>query len=135
MPELLSQFQLHEIVLFIVLLAAALKGVWSFIEWLISKFNKGYTSKKKKESQDKQIEDLATAVAGMQKSIQLLLDSDRDDIKAWITKEHHYYCYVKGYIDDFSLDCIEKRYSHYKDEGGNSFIASLMAEIRALPHK
>ena len=36
-------------------------------------------------------------------------------------------------IDDFSLDCIEKRFAHYQDEGGNSFIAALMAEIRALP--
>ena len=28
-------------------------------------------------------------------SIQLLINSDKDDIKAWITEKHHYYCYEK----------------------------------------
>ena len=65
--------------------------------------------------------------------VNLLIASDRDDIKSWITEKHHYYCYSQEWIDDYSLDCIEKRFAHYQDEGGNSFIAALMAEIRALP--
>ena len=28
---------------------------------------------------------------------------------------------------------MEKRYKHYADEGGNSFVATLMSEVRALP--
>jgi hypothetical protein len=39
----------------------------------------------------------------------------------------------KGYIDDYCLDCLEKKYKHYVKEGGNSFIESLMKEIRNLP--
>ena len=65
-------------------------------------------------------------------AIELLTQSDKDDIKAWITEKHHYFCYEKGQIDDYSLDCIEKRYSHYKDEGGNSFIDDLMNDLRSL---
>ena len=38
-----------------------------------------------------------------------------------------------GWIDDFSLDCLERRYQHYADEGGNSFIEGFMEELRALP--
>ena len=65
--------------------------------------------------------------------IDMLIDSDRDDIKSYITREHHYFCYQKKWIDDFSLDCCERRYQHYSDEGGNSFIGQFMEELRALP--
>jgi hypothetical protein len=65
--------------------------------------------------------------------IDMLIDSDKDDIKSYITREHHYFCYQKGWIDDFSLDCCERRYQHYSDEGGNSFIENFMEELRALP--
>ena len=41
---------------------------------------------------------------------------------------------AQEWIDDYSLDCIERRYKHYIDEGGNSFIGQLMIEIRKLPH-
>ena len=63
----------------------------------------------------------------------MLIESDRDDIKSFITREHHRFCYQVGWIDDFSLDCIEKRYKHYKNEGGNTFIDGFMEELRALP--
>lgn len=76
---------------------------------------------------------MLTTINKLNKSIELLTASDKDDIKAYITREHHYFCYKIGYIDDYNLDCIEKRYSHYKDEGGNSFISTLMEELRALP--
>ena len=62
-----------------------------------------------------------------------MVESDKDDIKAWITEKHHFYCYEKRHIDDYSLDCIEKRYAHYQDEGGNSFVEDLMKDIRKLP--
>ena len=58
---------------------------------------------------------------------------DKDDIKAWITQQHHYFCYELKCIDDFSLDCIEKRFKHYQDENGNSFVENLMNELRTLP--
>ena len=69
----------------------------------------------------------------LSKKINLLIDSDKDDIKSFITRQHHYFCYKIGWIDDFSLDCVEKRYQHYADEGGNSFIEGFMDELRALP--
>ena len=69
----------------------------------------------------------------MMRKINILIDSDKDDIKSFITKEHHFYCYEKHWIDDYSLDCIERRYKHYQEENGNSFVADLMKEIRQLP--
>ena len=35
--------------------------------------------------------------------------------------------------DDYTMDVLEKRYVHYKDEGGNSYAAHLMADLRELP--
>ena len=66
-------------------------------------------------------------------AINLLIESDKDSIKSFIVKEHHYYTQI-GWVDDYSLDAIERRYKHYQEEGGNSFVHTLMAELRALPH-
>ena len=75
------------------------------------------------------------AIDTLTEKVNILIDSDKDAIKAYITQQHHYFTYQKGWIDDYSLDCIERRYDHYQDEGGNSFISSLMEEIRNLPKK
>ena len=69
----------------------------------------------------------------LSEKIDVLIASDRDDIRSFITKEHHYFCYEKGWIDNFSLECLENQYSHYVDEGGNSFIKAFMEELRRLP--
>ena len=41
------------------------------------------------------------------------IDAKDDDIKSWITEKHHYYCYSQEWIDDYSLDCIERRYKQF----------------------
>ena len=84
------------------------------------------------KKQSMEIDELKTLVTQITKKIDMLIHSDRDSIKAYITKEHHHYI-KKGWIDDYTLNCIEKRYSHYQDQGGNSFIANLMEELRDLP--
>lgn len=50
-----------------------------------------------------------------------------------IIDKHHYFCYEVQAIDDFSLQSLERRYMYYKMAGGNSYIDSLMDEIRRLP--
>jgi len=73
------------------------------------------------------------SIAQLSKKVDNLIESDRDDIKSFLTREHHYFCYQKGWIDDYSLECCEKRFQHYVNEGGNSFIEHFMEEMRALP--
>ena len=162
MKELFMTFSLQEIILFLILLALAIKGFVSFWDWAIDRlrkvFDKEYKEKEDKEDiiatiqeQTKRIEEIAKGqkeaqaqlysfynenkihIENNDKLIQLLIDSDKDDIKAWITEQHHKFCYDTKCIDAYSLDCIEKRYSHYEDEGGNSFVADLMKDIRELP--
>lgn len=151
MIELFQQYSLGTIIGVLVLSAVAIKEVVTFMEWVWGKLKKQFN--KETEIQDehkkiyediqqhnKQIEMLIKnqgimkdGMDKLQDSINLLLESDKDDIKSWITEKHHYFCYQKRCIDDYSLDCIERRYKHYLDEHGNSYIANLMEDIHQLP--
>ena len=138
--DLLKQYSLINIIQILILTALAIKGITTFFEWSMPRVKKiVYKTdepKKLKNNIDKnqqQIKDLKTSIAHLTEKVDTLIDSDRDDIKAFITREHHYFCYQKGWIDDYSLDCIERKFTHYIDQGGNSFIQGLMQEIRDLP--
>lgn len=153
MKDLLSNYSIEQILLFIVLLAAAIKGVVSWIDWARNRGEKIIEKKNKRTALEDSVNKLIQSqkemknninncqiqiknnINDIRKAIDILTESDKDDIKAWITEKHHYFCYNIGWIDDYSLDCIEKRYGHYKDEGGNTFIDELMEEIRALPKR
>lgn len=151
MMELFSKYSVSDIIIFLVIFGSALKGFFSFWDWGFDRlkkffgkqYNKEQFKKEVEESlkkQDKKIEEVKNLhkenseniekIVGL---VQVLIDSDKDDIKSFITKEHHYFCYEKGFIDDYSLDCLEKRFKHYQDEGGNSFAEDLMNDLRALP--
>lgn len=151
MGELLAKYTATEIIVFIVLLAIAIKEVVTFIDWAHSRLRKTFDKEDEHEEIKEQLNTVVNRLndiethfntmisenrvkySEMQQSIDLLIASDKDDIKAWITAQHHLFVYEYKCIDDYSLDCIEKRFAHYRDEGGNSFIELLMSEIRALP--
>ena len=142
MLELFNQFTLQQIIVFIILLALTIKGCVSFFDWMTGK-NKDIAKKMNKsieiqtniEKHTYQIQNIKDSISSLASKIDLLVMSDRDAIKAFITRQHHYFCYQKKWIDDYSLDCIERRYVHYKEEQGNSFIDGLMEELRNLPKK
>ena len=151
MIELFQKFTFPEIAMFIVLLALSIKGVVSFFEWVQQKIGKvlhiqnGKIAEKEQMKQrllknTQLIEELTNKqndtdkyLKKISKKIDILVESDRDGIKSHITREHHKFCYDLKEIDDFSLDCLQKRYKHYADEGGNSFIEGFMQDLRKLP--
>lgn len=140
MVQLLTTYPLGEILSLIVILALAIKGVVSFWDWAYERLKKIFKKENQQETDREKIDKLIQQQAELNEKIKtlttkinILVDSDKDDIKSFITDKHHYFVYEKKWIDDHSLDCIEKRYKHYTDEGGNSFIATLMSEVRALP--
>lgn len=142
MENLLKTFTIEQIILFTVLLAAAIKGIVTWTDWANQKLNNRLSQKQNEDDFKKDMNALKTTVTtinekidNMTSLIDLLMISDKDDIKAYITREHHYFCYDLGYIDDYNLDCIERRYALYVKEGGNSFVEELMKDIRALPKK
>ena len=155
MEELFTKYTLTEIILFIFVFATSLKGFFTLWDYFYDKIKKHF-KEETEEEQDKidiakQLADISAQIENINSqhildrqelikkidetnaTINVLLASDKDDIKSWITEKHHYFCYECKCIDYQSLDCIEKRYRHYVDEGGNSFVADLMNEIRALP--
>lgn len=153
MKELFSSYGFGEIATFIVTIALATKGFVTFWDWAVNRlkqiFNKQNDREKEVDSQNEKIAHNEQAIVSLINQyssledkldklgdrLDILMQSDKDGIKAFITEKHHYYCYEKKYIDDFNLDCLEKRYAHYVDEGGNSFIKGFMEELRALPRQ
>ena len=155
MGELILHYSVSDILIFLIMLSAAAKGFITGLDWakdriklwvhkdehietLENKVNKKDNELETKlaqiiKKQEEDIKVLKEQDARLFQNINLLIESDKDDIKAWITREHHYFCNKIGKIDVYSLDCIERRYKHYVEEKGNSFIEDLMNEIKALP--
>jgi hypothetical protein len=140
--QLLKQFDITTFLTFVIVLALATKGIIVFFDWAKERLMKMFNKQTKKQrqieqlrQQEKSIRELKNNMESIQSKMNLLIESDKDDIKAWITEKHHFYCYQQKYIDDYTLDCLEKRFSHYEVEGGNSFVHTLMEELRALPKK
>lgn len=137
-------YSLTQIIIFIILSALAVKEFINLIDWFLNRGEKYFKNKNKEEDKFAKYEEeikalkenqekMSESINKLSANVELLIDSDKDDIKSFITKEYHYFVEEKGWIDKFSFDCIEKRFNHYKDEGGNSFIEDLMNELRQLP--
>ena len=151
MTDLFNEYTLGEIVSFIVTFAVSTKAFVTFWDWGVERLKKVFNKQTQKDKErqaleekierneqkitevSKKQEETKDSIDKITKSVDLLIQSDKDSIKSYITKEHHYYCYKQKWIDDYTLDCIEKRYGHYTEEGGNSFIKDLMEELRDLP--
>lgn len=140
--QLLTQFDMTTILIFIILIALSAKGIITFFDWVKERIMKMLNKQSKKEKeleqlqqQELDIKELRKNIESIQSNINLLIESDKDDIKAYITEKHHFYCYQQKYIDDYTLNCLEKRFNHYEEEGGNSFVHNLMDELRALPKR
>ena len=58
--------------------------------------------------------------------------SDMHDIKSWIVEQYHKFYIHQGWIDAFSAETIDRRYSDYKKEGGNSYIGNLVDQLHTL---
>lgn len=145
---LMTQYTLPTIIIGIVLCIIFFTEIVKFIAWckkaIIKPIQQKALAKQRYEERLQRVEALTTTLLNknteqdatiktLQGLIQLLIDSDKDAIKAWITRCHHELI-KQGWVDDYMLECIEARFGHYQQENGNSFVEDLMKEIRALPH-
>lgn len=152
MDKLFQEFSITQIFTFIILLAAAIKGLITFFDWAKEKMREKVHKDEKPETIEqkldvieathcKHIEDLKAKDVELQENLfnlaekmDLLIDSDKDHIKCWITEQYHKFT-EQGWIDSYTLDCLEQAYKHYQQEDGNSFITSLMESLRKIPIK
>lgn len=161
MLELLSHYSISDILVFLIMVALATKGLVNFCDWgrervtkwvhrdqRVGDLSKEFQLKQEKITKklDQMDEQHDACILALQKKdeffqrqlmlmkgcIEDLIESDKDDIKAWITEQYHYFSKV-GKIDTYSLECINKRFDHYTKWGGNSFVKSLVEELNNLP--
>ena len=150
MENLLEQYSVGAIILIIFGVAFFVKEVCELIDYFRKKINNGYDDKIIKKEQieyftnaleelkkegaetTQKIEEIKAEFDNVNAKINLLTESDKDDIKGWIVTQYHHFM-EQGWIDDFSMDTIEKRYGHYVEEGGNHYVHQLMKELKALP--
>ena len=162
MLEFFENYSFSQILVFTIMLSVAVKGVTDFVEWIKTKyekkFNKDHLALKKEDNiekyyeicqnqhkevmgYNKRLEDKMDLIAKtmrekverIENQLVQLTESDMHDIKGWIVEKHHALI-KKGWIDDFTMDTLERRYSDYLAEDGNSYIAGLMTDLRSLPH-
>lgn len=152
MEELLQNYSIGELITIIIALGLSIKGFINFYDWAADRVRKVFNKQTKQEKEKQEILDkleaqsLATQEvtkelktirqenSALKNKLDILFESDKDDIRAWITQQHHYFMSI-GCIDDYSLDCLERRFKHYQQEGGNSYIEDLMKDLRKLPKK
>lgn len=140
MAQLLNNYSLYEILIFLITLALGIKGFFTFWDWAVERLRKIFHKENEQDAEKNKIQKLSENqiqliedVKKLAQKIDMLIESDKADIKAYITEKHHFFVYDKKWIDDHSLDSLEKRFKRYEEEGGNSFVGGLMSEIRQLP--
>jgi enoyl-[acyl-carrier-protein] reductase (NADH) len=130
--NLFTQFSVVEIVTFVVMTAAAIKGFVSFFEWGTERITKVVHHEDSQKELKDSVKELQEKVDTLEETITLLRKSDICAFKSYIAKEYNQF-QKAGYIDVYSLEAIEERYKIYKEEGGNSFVGQLISAIRELP--
>lgn len=158
MTDLFLEYSIPQLIVFTIGIIIFIKGGWDIIDFFREKykkkFNKDYDKKRQEEvwqehyldcqrqyeetmgayeSLSEKIDGVIDSVEKIGARVNELIESDKHDIKQDIVRNYHFFVDKQGWIDDFSLDTLELRFEDYKSEGGNSYIAGLMAEIRQLP--
>ena len=151
--DLFSQIGLVEV---IVILGIGIPSILKFINWCKAIYGKrqsfhdaayaeGQQAEQQKEAEaalmdelkakeeklETQLSELATQVQNLTSKVDLLMESDVQAIKAWLKDEHEKWTHL-GWIDNFSLDLVKKRYAIYVKEHGNSWAEDLMQDIDKL---
>lgn len=139
MSDLLTTFDLKTILLVVVFLAiAAREGMelyHYFHQKIYGKYQKEDNAKDTINDMQATLQIVLDRVKQISEKIDLLQESDRDSIKSWIVMLYHKYKDDDTELDSMQMDLLERRYKHYKEEGGNSYIDELMEELRSIYKK
>lgn len=130
MQQLLETYSVGEIVIFLVFLITALREFIGLIDFFKARGRLQLNREKEKEENSdslrmlgEKIDKIENQLNSMSNQLRILTESDRDDIKSWLVEKYNYYnAFPARKLSTHTMDTIEKRYSHYKEEGGNSYI-------------
>ena len=83
-------------------------------------------NRKRDEKMSRQLDELTD-------DMKLVHERLQENTRSFLIDAHHKFCNEIQGIDDQSLQSMERRYLYYKTAGGDSFIDTLMEEVRELP--
>lgn len=85
------------------------------------------------KSYEHAIENINTKLIAMDEKSTLLIESDKEGIKSFITDKYYQAKHDK-YIELHVLQSLELRYQKYLQENGNTYIGKLMERLRQMPN-
>ena len=139
MENLLETFDLKTIIFVFFMTAVAVKELIQLYQYfrgkIYGRYEKQDNRKEIIDSMEKSMQSILSKVEEISKKLTLLQESDRDSIKSWIVMLYHKYKEDDTELDSMQMDLLERRYQHYKDQGGNSYIDELMEELRSIYKK
>lgn len=134
--EILNQYTLTELILILFGVGSAAMALLKIIDFFYDKLKRKFSKDKNTEDVTKQLEEkqkeLDEKLSRVERSIHMLINSDKNDIKTWIVAKHRQLM-LQQWVDAYDLDCIERRFADYSQEGGNSYVEDLIIDIRKLP--
>lgn len=149
--DLFSQYSIEALIIIVIAVAVVAKYVLELIDWFKNKMSKHFGTqvdedrwheeimnnlkglKESSDNIDNRMSQLDKRMSNVELRIAKNTDRLQENARSWLIDKHHYFCYKVKYIDDASLEVIERRYLYYKSDGGNSYIDTLMDDIRNLP--
>ena len=135
MIELLGAYSIKDIIIFIFMIAVAIKEARQLWIYYKKVRDENYKNDHKDETQDEYIKKNQQTREKLSKSMALLIESDKDGIKAWIVSKYHQFKEHPEQLDDIEWDLLNKRFNHYKEQGGNSYIEDLMTIMEQIYKK
>lgn len=136
MVQFFQQYTLEATIIFLFMFGTALKQGYELVQYFR---NKTVDHVDKIREQEEALEQVIKNMQQQQKQLQSITDkidellvSDKDSIKSWIVMLYKQYKKDPSGLDSMQMDLLERRFSHYKQEGGNSYIDNLMQELREI---
>ena len=136
MVQFFQQYTIEATIIFLFMFGTALKQGYELVQYFR---NKTFNHVDKVREQEETLEQVVKNMQQQQKQLQSITDkidellaSDKDSIKSWIVMLYKQYKKDPFGLDSMQMDLLERRFSHYKQEGGNSYIDNLMQELREI---
>ena len=136
MVQFFQHYTLEATIIFLFMLGTALKEGYELVQYFR---NKTVNHVDKIRGQQETLTQVVKNMQQQQKQLQSITDkidallvSDKDSIKSWIVMLYKQYKKDPSGLDSMQMDLLERRYSHYKKQGGNSYIDNLMQELREI---
>lgn len=138
MVELFSTYSGSQLVIILFLVAVAAKEAINLVEYFVKRFKARVLNNSEKENDSGDVHQTLNSLNELLKEtvskVNVLMESDKDAIKSWIVREWSFFQDCPERLNTFEMDCLEKRYTHYKQEGGNTYVDNIMDDLREIHH-